>query len=235
MENNMESDNYLFFSSLELIDYFKNNLAEKDIKIQVKRILEMARVFMEKKEFSLDDLYSVLVMVRDISKRDIINEVFQLYFQEGRYPVGIFVQISELESSSDIEIEFSAFRGEKLFINPEKKQNGPYSEGAVIENYVHCSGVAPVSKPTTEGIKKEVEQCLDKLQDILAKGNTSLDKAYSFIVYLKDINLLPQVEEVFTGYGLDREEILLEAVKVDQLYQGHDLEISCSANIQQKQ
>ena len=232
MENNSNSDNYLFFSSLELIDYFKNNLAGKDIKTQVKRILEMARVFIEKKEFSMDDIYSVLVMVRDISNKDIINGVFQLYFQEGRYPVRIFVQISELESSSDIEIEFSAFRGEKSFINLGEKDNEPYSQGAVIENYIHCSGVAPVSQPMTEGIKREVEQCLDKLQDILAKGNSSLDKAYSFIVYLKDINLLPQVEEVFTGYGLNREEILLEAVEVDKFCQDHDLEISCSANIQ---
>jgi|GEM_PF-6464960 Putative translation initiation inhibitor, yjgF family len=111
--HNGEDDNYLFFSSLELIDYFVNNLADKDIRTQTKRILEMARVLMRKKDFKLEDIYSVLIMVRNIGLGSQIDEVFSLYFKEGNYPIRVFIQIADLESTADVELEFSAYRGQK--------------------------------------------------------------------------------------------------------------------------
>lgn len=69
--HNGEDDNYLFFSSLELIDYFVNNLADKDIRTQTKRILEMARVLMRKKILSWKIFiqYSLWLEISDLVPR----------------------------------------------------------------------------------------------------------------------------------------------------------------------
>lgn len=230
-------EDYLFFSSLELIQYFINNLAEKDIKTQTKRIFEMARVYMNKKKFCIEDIYSILVMVRDMNHRPLVNEVFSLYFKEGKYPIRVIVQISDLEGTADIEMEFSAFRGEKQFINTTKGQipTGPFSQGVIIENYVHCSGVRPIDPATQKLVDGEfterVRQCLENLKVIVEDADISLKSAYIFVVYIKDIEKLCLVEEIFSEYYLLTEDIALEAVVIDDLNEGHDIEISCSAKL----
>lgn len=228
-------DNYLFFSSLELIDYFVNNLAEKDIRTQTKRIFEMARVFMGKKDFKLEDIYSVLIMVRNIGLGSQIDEVFSLYFKEGNYPIRVFIQIADLESTADVEIEFSAYRGQKKYINNGKiyLSEGPFSQGVIIDNYIHCSSVQPFSPVTQElidgNIKRAVRQCLDNLRNTLELTGSSLDQAYSFIVYLKDLDTLSEVEEIFEEYVSSQNEILREVIQIEQFKGNHAIEIACSA------
>lgn len=228
-------DNYLFFSSLELIDFFCNNLAGKDIKTQAKRIFEMARVFMGKKDFVLEDIYSILVMVRQMDDREVINEVFRLYFKEGNYPICVFVQISELESTADVEMEFSAFKGTKEFVNTNKGHipTGPYSQGVIIEDYVHCSGVRPLDPDTQKQVEgdfqQQVKQCLENLKAVLEAAETNLQNAYSFMVYIKDLDLLPQIEAVFSEYYADNSDVLQEVTKIDGLNEDVEIEISCSA------
>ncbi len=228
-------DNYLFFSSLELIDYFCNNLAEKDVKTQAKRIFEMARVFMDKKDFKLNDIYSILVMVRKIEDRPIINDVFKLYFNEGKYPIRVIVQTSDLESTADVEMEFSAFRGDKKFINTDQGHIpiGPFSQGAVIENYVHCSGVGPLNPETQKMVEgdfsQQVRQCIENLRAVLEAAGSNLKQSYSFMVYLSNLELLPKVESVFAEYFTDKDEIIQEVTKIDNLNENHQIEVSCSA------
>jgi 2-iminobutanoate/2-iminopropanoate deaminase len=193
----------------------------------------MARVFMRRRDFELDDIYSILVMVRDINYRSVVNEVFRLYFREEKFPIRVFVQISEIESTADIEMEFSAFRGGKTFINLVKGHPyGPFSQGVVIEDYVHCSGVLPLAVSPREGnFKQDVRQCLETLKKVLESVGTGLDKAYSFIVYLPNLELLPEMEEVFTEYFTEEDDILQEVTKVEKLIENHKIEISCSAHL----
>lgn len=232
---NKNEDNYLYFSSVELIEYFRNNLAEKDIKTQTRRIFEMARVYMAKKDFALEDIYSILVLVKDMNQRGVVNEVFKLYFKEGSYPIRVIAEMSDLEGTADIEMEFSAYKGEKKFINTKKGHipTGPFSQGVVVENYVYCSGVRPIDPETqklVEGdFKKYVRQCLDNLQVILEAAGTNLNKVYSFMIYLKDIDKLPLVEEVFNEYFSDQDGFVNQVMKVDNLNEDHEVEISCSA------
>ncbi|WP_368293706.1 RidA family protein [Dehalobacter sp. TBBPA1] len=233
--NNGEDNNYLFFSSLELIDYFVNNLADKDIKTQTKRIFEMARVFMRKKDFKLEDIYSVLIMVRNIELGSQIDEVFSLYFKEGNYPIRVFIRIADLESTADVELEFSAYRGSKKYINNEKLYlfKEPFSHGVIIENYLHCSGIQPFSpldqRLIDDNFEQAVRQCLENLKNILESAGSSLNQIYSFMVYLKDLNTLPEVEEIVGQYISNQSEILQDAIKIEQFKGNHNIEIACSA------
>jgi len=236
MTENSFQDKYLFFSSQELIDYFMNNLKEKDIKTQCKRIFEMARVLLNKKKFKFNQIYSLLIMVRDIRQCSIIKEVLKLYFDEGEYPIGVLIEIADLEGTADLEIEFSAFKGERLVLNTlESNDTSYFSQGVVIENYLHSSGISYFDgnrdETDAKNFKQEVKKCLNNLETILNSAGTAMDKVYTFIVYLKDINNLPLLEEVFSEMDLSRNEVQREVVKVNNLYGNHELEISCSARL----
>ena len=189
---------------------------------------------MQKKEFALEDIYSILVMIRDIEQRSIVNQVFRLYFKEGAYPIRVFVQMAELEGTSDIEMEISAYRGKKQFIKPTGTEpQGPFSPGVVVEDFVHCSGVLPLDprdhSKVKGGFEQEIRQCLENLQIVLEAADTNLQNAYAFVVYLTDLEKLPQVEKVFLEYFSPEADILQEVVKVDRLVDDYSVEISCSA------
>lgn len=225
-------DKYLYFSSQELMAYFRNNVKEKDIKTQCRRIFEMARVFMAKKDFGFEDLYSIAVMVRDIQDASKVNEIFRLYFKHDRYPVRVMIQIEELEDVSDIEMEFSAFQEEKEFINaiPEDIADIPASQAVVIENYVHTSSIGPRQ---IGDIENQVRQCIEKVQAVLTKSGSSLEQVYSIMVYLKDLSLLPRIEKIFAEYDFIEQDISKQVIQVLQLCQDYDVEISCSGNLNQ--
>ncbi len=232
----MDNKDYLFFSSLELIDYFCNNLADKNIKTQVKRIFEMARVFMKKKEFVFEDIYSILVMVRDIDQRPIVNNVFRLYFKDGKYPIRVFIQMAELEGTADIEMEFSAYRGKKEYIAYNTGHaEAPYSAAVIVEDSVHCSGVLPIDFSTgiqcRTDIRHGVQQCLQNLKEVLSAAGADIGKVYTFVIYINDLEILPVVEAAFNEYYTGDAEILQEVVIVERLIDDHDIEISCSAYV----
>jgi 2-iminobutanoate/2-iminopropanoate deaminase len=139
-----------------------------------------------------------------------------------------------LETTADIEMEFSAFREDKKYINTGKGHlpSGPFSQAVVIENYVHCSGVRPLD-PVTQNLingdfKQQIRQCLENLKVVLEASGTNLEKAYSFMVYLKELERLPLVEEVFQEYFTEKANISQEVTQINQLNQNHDIEISCS-------
>jgi 2-iminobutanoate/2-iminopropanoate deaminase len=234
MEAQEESNNedYLYFSSIELMEYFINNLTEKDIKTQAKRIFEMARVYMKKKEFELEDIYSVLVMMKNINDIEVVNEVFQLYFKKNKYPVRVVVQTTELEDTADIEMEFSAYRGEKEYILDGNKGETPESIAVKADNFIFCSGVGSGSAAASEEngtFKQRVKYCIDKLHNTLIEAGSDFAKTYSFMIYLKDEERLEAVEEVFAEYILDDEEKSSQMMKVEKMTSDYDIIICCSA------
>lgn len=226
------NEDYLYFSSIELLEYFINNVAEKDIKTQVKRIFEMARVYMKKKEFEFEDVYSVLVMMKDINEIDAVNDVFKLYFKKDKYPVRVVVQTIELENTADIEIEFSAYRGQKEYIQNNTKEGIPESIAVKADDFVFCSGVGSGGLSASEGtdtFKQRVKHCIDKLHNTLVEAGSDFNKVYSYMIYLKDEGRLKDVEEVFAEYILNDEEKSSQMMKVEKMNSDYDIIICCSA------
>ncbi|ADY54634.1 Endoribonuclease L-PSP [Syntrophobotulus glycolicus DSM 8271] len=228
-----DNDNYLFFSSIELMEYFLNNVSEKDLKTQTKRIFEMARVYMAKKDFEIEDVYSVFIMMKDISQVETVNEVFKLYFKKGKYPTRVVVQSAEMEETADIEIEFSAYRGKKEYIIDEQIEqlSGPVSAAVKADSFVYCSGVGPENFTESDKMdfKDRVKQCMDKLQKTLSEAGSDFKRTYSFMIYLQDENKIKDIEEVFEQYIGKDEEKANQLMKVEKMSNDCDVLICCSA------
>jgi len=230
-EKEKNQENYLYFSSSDLISYFYNNLSEKDFKTQLKRIMEMARVYIAKKEFTLEDIYSVLVFVKDIKKREIVDEVFKLYFKKGHFPVRVIAQIEDVEETSDVEIEFSACSSDKKFINISQNEGEPYSQGVIVEEYFYSSGfgLQDVHLSNGEEFENRVTESIEQLKILLNSAGTDFSKIYSVMVYLKNMDRVSELEEVINQYFPNEESPLRQVMEVKQLYCDREFEIACSA------
>jgi len=77
----------------------------------------------------------------------------------------------------------------------------------------------------------QVIQCIDTLKTVLDTVSSSFEKAYSIILYIKDISFLKLIEGIFEDYSFDQPDLSQQIIQVSKLNHDYDLEISCSANL----
>ena len=84
------------------------------------------------------------------------------------------------------------------------KAIGTYSQGIIFHNLVFASGQIPINpengKLVENDFKLEVHQVLKNLNAVLSKGGSSLQSAIKITVFLTDLSLFPQLNEVFNNY-----------------------------------
>jgi 2-iminobutanoate/2-iminopropanoate deaminase len=80
---------------------------------------------------------------------------------------------------------------------------GPYSQAMKVGNLVFTSGQIPLDangQLVQGGIKEQTHQVFRNLQGVLAAAGTSLDKVVKATVFLKDMNLFAELNEIYGSY-----------------------------------
>ena len=115
------------------------------------------------------------------------------------------------------------------------KAIGTYSQGIIFHNLVFTSGQIPInpenSKLVENDFKLEVHQVLKNLNAVLKEGGSSLKSAIKLTVFLTDLSLFSQVNEVFNDYFPD-DPPARSAVQVSALPMGARIEIEAVGSIQ---
>ena len=62
--------------------------------------------------YSMDEIVKVTLFLTSMSDFDIVNDVYQSYFSEGKYPARSTVAVKELPGGQNIEIEAIAVKGD---------------------------------------------------------------------------------------------------------------------------
>ncbi|WP_162630432.1 RidA family protein [Hathewaya limosa] len=94
----------------------------------------------------------------------------------------------------------------KQVISTEKapKAIGPYSQGIQIKDLIFTSGQLPIDPATGEmeskDIKKATKLSMENVKAILEKQNSSLDKVVKVTIFVKDMNMFGDVNEVYGEY-----------------------------------
>lgn len=105
---------------------------------------------------------------------------------------------------------------------------GAYSQGMINEGLVFTSGQIPIDQETAELVqgdfKGEVRQTLKNLDAVLSAGGSSLNSAIKLTVFLTDLKLFPQLNEVFSEF-FPTEPPARSAVEVSALPLGARIEI----------
>lgn len=77
---------------------------------------------------------------------------------------------------------------------------GPYSQAIKIGNFLFISGQIPVDPATgniPEGIKAQTAQSISNIKAILAEAGLSIDNVIKTMVFLADMSLFGDMNEVY--------------------------------------
>jgi 2-iminobutanoate/2-iminopropanoate deaminase len=226
---------YIFCSGARAVDPDTQELVQGDYRQRVRQCFENLKMVLAEGGATLADVYFTTVYVRNMADRPIVNEVMREYFQQGKFPLRIIVEISRLSGEQDIEVDCSAYLGPKEYLQTRGGHlpTGPFSQGVRIGEYVYCSGVRPLVPETqllVEGdFETRVRRCLENIRAILSKGEADFSQVYTTTVYLRNMVNLPVVDKVFQEYFQEGSYPVRHVVEINRLNEGHDLEIACAA------
>ena len=77
---------------------------------------------------------------------------------------------------------------------------GPYSQAIAVGDFIFISGQIPVNPAdgsVPEGIKAQTAQSIANIKAILAEAGMSIDNVIKTTVFLADINLFGEMNEVY--------------------------------------
>lgn len=83
------------------------------------------------------------------------------------------------------------------------KAIGPYSSATKVGNMVWCAGQIPLDadgKFVQGDIKVQTEQCLKNVKNLLADAGTTMEHVVKVTVFMKDLNMFAQMNEVYGQY-----------------------------------
>ncbi len=122
---------------------------------------------------------------------------------------------------------------EKKFLNPPEvsRPNAPFSSGVLVDGTLYVAGQVGADLKTgqvPEDFKAQVRNTLDRIGIILKAGGMDFPDAVNVIVYLTDISLFPQMNEVYTTY-FKTNRPARATVQVSALVGAAKIEISVTA------
>jgi len=81
----------------------------EDISLQTRQVIENMKAILEEKGYSLDDVVSVQVFMKDLSKFGEMNKVYEEYFKDS-LPARAAIEVSNLPKGADIEMTSIAYK-----------------------------------------------------------------------------------------------------------------------------
>jgi 2-iminobutanoate/2-iminopropanoate deaminase len=92
---------------------------------------------------------------------------------------------------------------EMIATNKAPAAIGPYSQAVKIGNLVFTSGQIPLDASgnlVEGGIKEQTHQVFRNLQAVLAEAGSSLQKVVKATVFLKDMAMFAELNEIYASY-----------------------------------
>ena len=81
---------------------------------------------------------------------------------------------------------------------------GPYSQAIEANGVLYCSGQVPLDPESGElvdgGIAEQARRCLESLDAVCRAAGTRLSEAARVGIYLTDMSLFGELNEVYEGY-----------------------------------
>ena len=111
---------------------------------------------------------------------------------------------------------------------------GPYSQAIITGNFLFISGQVAIDPETSElrmkDITEETHQVMKNLNAILSEAGTGFDNVVKTTIFLSDMGLFNQVNEIYGKY-FNNEFPARETVAVKGLPKNANVEISMIATV----
>ncbi|MCC6039497.1 MAG: RidA family protein [Thermofilum sp.] len=93
---------------------------------------------------------------------------------------------------------------EEIFTEKAPRPIGPYSQAVAAGPFIFVSGQIPIDPDTGQvvpgGIREQTKRVLENIKAILEAAGSTLDDVVYAIVYLKDLSLFGEFNEVYSSY-----------------------------------
>ncbi|HTK57279.1 MAG TPA: Rid family detoxifying hydrolase [Gemmatimonadales bacterium] len=114
------------------------------------------------------------------------------------------------------------------------KPFGHYSQAVVHAGMVYVAGMLPIDPATMKlvdgGIGPQTERTLKNVEAVLEAAGSDLDRLVSVTIYVTDMTLWPQVNEVYARILGDHRPARA-IVPVTPLHHGAGIEVQCIATV----
>ena len=111
---------------------------------------------------------------------------------------------------------------------------GPYSQAAVANGFVFCSGQVPIDPSTGElvggSIGDQTRRCVANLEAVLTAAGSGLDRIVKTTIFVTDMGNFADVNEAY-GSFFASEPPARATVGVASLPKGAEVEIECVATV----
>lgn len=111
------------------------------------------------------------------------------------------------------------------------KAIGPYSQGAIFNNFIFTSGQIPITndgKLIESNIEKQTMQVLENIKNILDQSGSSLASVIKTTVFLTDMDNFDVMNKVYEAY-FSSHKPARSTICVKQLPKNSLVEIECVA------
>jgi reactive intermediate/imine deaminase len=223
------------------IDPESGNIVAGGVKEQALQCLSNIKAILESIDHVMDDVVRITIFLKDVADIDAVDEVYTTFFPnyvparttvaaEG-LPMDALVQIEAVVSHGDGTPPQAPEDARNLVIYANNTADAPSdprsSQSVAFSHYNHLSAQLPLDARTGDmvagGVKEQAEQCFENIKTIVESTDHVLDDVVKLNIYLKDIEDIPAVDEVyatfFPSYVPARRTVGVSALPGDALVQ----------------
>ncbi|GAB3517913.1 RidA family protein [Photobacterium alginatilyticum] len=189
------------------------------IKEQTKQCLDNIKAIVESIGHIMDDVVKLNVFVKNIADVDAVNDVYSSFFN-SYLPTRTTVAVAALPiNDALVQIDAVISNGEgtpsqepcdliKLVRNTDNAPQSALSTQTVaFSHYNNVSAQLPIDPTTGQivsgGIKEQTGQCLQNIKAILESIDVPFDDIVKVNIFLKDLNDIEAVNEIYSTYFPD--------------------------------
>lgn len=211
---------YNNFSAQLPIDPKTGKLVEGGVKEQAEQCFKNIKAIVESIDHVMSDVIRISIFVTDIEDINAVNEVYKSYFPiyvptlttvaVDALPMDAMVQVDAQISCGEGTIPNEPQAGDliKLVNHTDNAPSFPLATQVVaFSHYTNVTTQLPVCPKTgrilSDDVKAQAAQCLKNIKAILESVDVPLDDIVKITVFLKDLNDLDAVNEVYTTFFPD--------------------------------
>jgi 2-iminobutanoate/2-iminopropanoate deaminase len=101
---------FLFVSGQIALDPETGNLRDDDIEVETRQVLVNLGRILRVEGYDSSHVVSATVYLKDIGDYQRMNQIYGGYFQEGKYPARVAVEVANLPKQANVEISVIAYK-----------------------------------------------------------------------------------------------------------------------------
>ena len=166
------------------------------IEVQTRQVLDKIDGYLAAAGSDRTGLLSALILVADTAHKPKLNEVWQGWIDPENPPARACVGV-QFEGQTNVEIIIVARRENAMAI--KRHDVGPIMSKAVEDgDTVYLAGLT--ADDPSKDIKGQTQEVLDKIDSYLAAAGTDKSKLLSALIFVSDIGLRPQMNELWNAW-----------------------------------